>query len=177
MSPAWLTSLKRWLGFGPPPPSDPKGQIEVWIAELKEQVPQLDAALAKVRGEVRRREGLVHQLDLQLAQLEAELKENLTKGDRSHASSLALERKTLQQNRASRVRSATEAKQEYERLEQLRGRYLESLTVQLRELHALLQERNTELLQQRVEELASQAKAAGVASPAEQALREAEQEG
>lgn len=153
---------------------DPKAQIRDWIAELKAQLPRIDATLGLMRKELPGREALLQQAQIRVQSLEREIAEALKAGDRTRAGALAVERETQKRNVEHRRQSVEQARATLQQGELKRARYLEAMTEQLRELNALLQESNGTELEGRVKTLAAQARASGGASIADKLLKDAE---
>lgn len=158
----------------PEPIKDPKTQIRDWIAELKAQLPRIDATLGLMRKELPGREALLQQAQIRVQTLEREIAEALKSGDRTRAGALAVERETHKRNVEHRRQHVEAARATLQQGELKRARYLEAMTEQLRELNALLQESNGTELEGRVRTLAARARATGGASIADKLLKEAE---
>jgi len=154
--------------------ADPKAQVRAWIQELREQLPVLDQTVGRIREEIPGREALVRQTAIRLQAVEQEIAASLEAGDRTHAGSLALERERLRGVLDQRHASLDRAREALTRAEKIRGRYLHAMTLQLRELQALLQEPSAPRLAERVATLASEAKAAGAGSLAARLLQDAD---
>ncbi|MCG3152414.1 MAG: hypothetical protein GEEBNDBF_01711 [bacterium] len=154
--------------------ADPKAQVRAWIQELREQLPVLDQTVARIREELPGREALVRQTAIRLQAVEQEITASLEAGDRTHAGSLALERERLRGVLEQRHASLDRARESLSRAEDIRSRYLHAMTLQLRELQALLQEPSAPRLATRVATLASEAKAAGAGSLAARLLQDAD---
>lgn len=154
--------------------ADPKAQVRAWIQELREQLPVLDQIVGRSREEIPGREALVRQTAIRLQAVEQEIAASLEAGDRTHAGLLALERERLRGVLEQRHASLDRARESLTRAEGIRGRYLHAMTLQLRELQALLQEPSAPRLAERVAMLASEAKAAGAGSLAARLLQDAD---
>jgi|GEM_PF-4294541 len=159
----------------PEPIKDPKAQIRDWIAELKAQLPRIDATMGLMRKELPGREALLRQAEIRVASLEREIKDALTAGERTRAGALAVERETHKRNVEHRRQGVEQARATLQQGELKRARYLEAMTEQLRELNALLQESNGTELEGRVRTLAARARATGGTGIADKLLKDAEE--
>lgn len=140
MTPSWLKWIRRLLGSAPQDPSD---RIDGWLRDLADQQTLLDNALARLRGELRGAEHLLQQLDFHIASTAKDIEESLSRGERTHAASLAMEHQQLLAKRPQREAELKRSEEDLSHLARVRSHFLTRQADETRRLRDLQRQGHT----------------------------------
>jgi|GEM_PF-3696049 len=140
MTATWLQWIRRLFGIAP---RDPVDRVDAWLRELADQQTLLDNTFARLRGELRGAEHVLQQLDLHMALRDRDIEASLTRGDRTHAASLAIERQQLVAKRPQREAELVRAQETLAHITRVRGHFLTRQAEETRRLRDLQRQAHT----------------------------------